>query len=54
MLVSTTLVVPGPRIIITKEGDKLISEGPQQPKAELLPESPNTFFLIEVDVRLLS
>ena len=44
------LGVPGPHIIITREGDKLISQGPQQPKAELLPESPNTFFLREVDV----
>ena len=43
------LGVPGPHIIITRAGDKLMSEGPQQPKAELLPESPNTFFLIEVD-----
>ena len=43
------LGVPGPRVIITREGDKLISQGPQQPRAELLPESPNTFFLREVD-----
>jgi CubicO group peptidase (beta-lactamase class C family) len=43
------LGVPGPPVIITREGDKLISQGPQQPKAELLPESPNTFFLREVD-----
>jgi hypothetical protein len=43
------LGVPGPHIIITREGDKLISQGPQQPKAELLPESPATFFLNEVD-----
>src|SRR6185503_11321248 len=43
------LGVPGPRVVITREGDKLISQGPQQPKAELLPESPGTFFLKEVD-----
>ena len=43
------LGVPGPPVVITREGDKLISQGPQQPKAELLPESPNTFFLREVD-----
>jgi hypothetical protein len=43
------LEVPGPPILITREGDKLISQGPQQPKAELLPESPATFFLREVD-----
>ena len=43
------LGVPGPHIIITREGDKLINQGPQQPKAELLPESPNVFFPREVD-----
>ena len=43
------LGVPGPRVIITREGDKLFSQGPAQPKAEMLPESPNTFFLKEVD-----
>lgn len=43
------LGVPGPHVVITREGDKLISQGPQQSKAELLPESPNTFFLKEVD-----
>ena len=43
------LGVPGPHIIITREGDRLIFQGPQEPKAELLPESPNTFFLTQVD-----
>jgi hypothetical protein len=43
------LGVPGPRVIVSREGDKLISQAPQQPKAELLPESPATFFLREVD-----
>jgi CubicO group peptidase (beta-lactamase class C family) len=43
------LGVPGPHIIITREGDKLISQGPQQPNAELLPESPTTFFPREID-----
>jgi hypothetical protein len=43
------LGVPGPHVIITTEGDKLFSQGPSQPKAEMLPESPTTFFLKEVD-----
>lgn len=43
------LGIPGPRVTITREGDKLFSQGPAQPKAEMLPESPNTFFLKEVD-----
>ncbi len=42
-------LAPGAIIVITKEGDKLISQGPQQPKAEMLPESKTTFFLREVD-----
>ena len=41
--------VPGPHVIITTEGDKLFSQGPAQPKAEMLPESSTTFFLKEAD-----
>ena len=43
------LGVSGPHVTITTEGDKLFSQGPSQPKAEMLPESPTTFFLREVD-----
>jgi len=43
------LGIPGPRVIITREGDKLFSQAPSQPKAEMLPESPATFFIKEVD-----
>jgi len=43
------LGIPGPHVTITTEGDKLFSQGPSQPKAEMLPESPTTFFLREVD-----
>ena len=42
-------LAPGVIVTITTEGDKLISEGPNQPKAEMLPESSATFFLREVD-----
>src|ERR1043165_5858589 len=43
------LGLPGPHVTITRDGDKLFSQGPAQPKAEMLPESPTTFFLKEVD-----
>ena len=43
------LGIPGPLVRITIESDKLFSQGPSQPKAEMLPESPTTFFLREVD-----
>lgn len=36
-------------IIITKEGDKLIAEGPGQPKAELFAATDKLFFLKTVD-----
>jgi hypothetical protein len=42
-------LAPGVVITISKEGDKLMSQGPGQPRAELLPESETTFFLREVD-----
>ena len=42
-------LAPGAVIRISKEGDKLMSQGPGQPRAELLPESETTFFLREVD-----
>jgi CubicO group peptidase (beta-lactamase class C family) len=42
-------LAPGAVITISKEGDKLMSQGPGQPRAELLPESETTFFLREVD-----
>ena len=42
-------LAPGAVVTITRVGDKLMSRGPGQPEAELLPESPSTFFLREVD-----
>jgi CubicO group peptidase (beta-lactamase class C family) len=42
-------LAPGAIITIIQAGNKLISKGPGQPTAELLPESPTTFFLREVD-----
>ena len=39
---------PSP-IIITKEGDKLMAEGPGQPKAELFAASETQFFLKTAD-----
>ena len=42
-------LAPGAVIRITRVGNKLISQGPGQPQAELLPESPVTFFMQEVD-----
>lgn len=42
-------LAPGAIITITQVGNKLMSKGPGQPEAELLPESPTTFFLRDVD-----
>jgi CubicO group peptidase (beta-lactamase class C family) len=42
-------LAPGAVVTITRVGDKLMSRAPGQPEAELLPESPGTFFLREVD-----
>lgn len=42
-----------PRLIIsvTKEGDRLFSQSPGQPRSEMLPESENTFFLKDIDAQ---
>ena len=42
-------LAPGAVITITRAGNKLISQGPGQPQAELLPESTTSFFLRDVD-----
>src|SRR5689334_20569375 len=42
-------LAPGAIITVTQAGNKLISKGPGQPQAELLPESLTTFFMRDVD-----
>jgi CubicO group peptidase (beta-lactamase class C family) len=46
-------LAPGAVVTITRVGNKLISQGPGQPQAELLPESPTTFFLRDVDASFI-
>ena len=46
-------LAPGAIVTITRVGDKLTSRGPGQPEAELLPVSPGTFFLREVEASFI-
>jgi len=45
-------LAPGFSLTITREAAKLIAQGTGQPKIELFPESPTTFFAKEVEVRI--
>ena len=44
-------VAPGLILRVTKEGDKLFSQSPGQPRSEMLPESDAAFFLRDVDAQ---
>jgi CubicO group peptidase (beta-lactamase class C family) len=44
-------LAPGVVLTVTKEGDRLFSQGPGQPRSELLPESENSFFLRNIDAQ---
>jgi len=44
-------VAPGLILTVTKEGDKLFSQSPGQPRSEMLPESDTTFFLRDIDAQ---
>jgi CubicO group peptidase (beta-lactamase class C family) len=44
-------VAPGLILTVTKEGDKLFSQSPGQPRSEMLPESETNFFLRDVDAQ---
>ena len=46
-------VAPGLVLSITREGDKLFSQSPGQPRSEMLPESETTFFLREIDAQFV-
>ena len=44
-------VAPGLILSVTKEGDKLFSQSPGQPRSEMFPESETTFFLKDIDAQ---
>lgn len=44
-------VAPGLVLTVTKEGDRLFSQSPGQPRSEMLPESETSFFLRDVDAQ---
>jgi len=44
-------VAPGLILAVTKEGDRLFSQSPGQPRSEMLPESETTFFLRDIDAQ---
>jgi hypothetical protein len=44
-------VAPGLILSVTKEGDKLFSQSPGQPRSEMLPESDINFFLRDIDAQ---
>ena len=44
-------IAPGLILVITKEGDRLMSAAPGQPKSELFPEAANSFFLKHADAQ---
>ena len=44
-------LAPGLILTVTKEGDKLFSQSPGQPRSEMLPESETTFFLRDIDAQ---
>lgn len=44
-------VAPGLILSVTKEGDRLFSQSPGQPRSEMLPESESTFFLRDIDAQ---
>ena len=44
-------VAPGLVLSVTKEGDRLFSQSPGQPRSEMLPESESTFFLRDIDAQ---
>ncbi|HEX6717052.1 MAG TPA: serine hydrolase [Pyrinomonadaceae bacterium] len=44
-------VAPGLILSVTKEGDKLFSQSPGQPRSEMLPESETIFFLRSIDAQ---
>lgn len=44
-------VMPGLILSVTKEGDKLFSQSPGQPRSEMFPESDNVFFLRNIDAQ---
>ncbi len=44
-------VAPGLILKVTKEGDKLFSQSPGQPRSEMLAESETTFFLRDIDAQ---
>ena len=46
-------VAPGLVLSVTREGDKLFSQSPGQPRSEMLPESENTFFLRDIDAQFI-
>ncbi|HEX6125720.1 MAG TPA: serine hydrolase [Pyrinomonadaceae bacterium] len=45
-------LAPSFSLTITREGAKLMAQGTGQPKIELFPDSPTTFFAKEVEVRI--
>jgi CubicO group peptidase (beta-lactamase class C family) len=45
-------LAPAFSLTITREGTKLMAQGTGQPKIELFPDSPTTFFAKEVEVRI--
>jgi hypothetical protein len=44
-------VAPGLILTVTREGDKLFSQSPGQPRSEMLPESETSFFLRDIDAQ---
>lgn len=44
-------IAPGLVLVITKEENRLMSAAPGQPKSELFPESPDSFFLKDADAQ---
>ena len=44
-------VAPGLILSVTKEGDRLFSQSPGQPRSEMLPESESTFFSRDIDAQ---
>ena len=45
-------LAPGFSLTVTREGAKLMAQGTGQPKIELFPESPTTFFAKEVEIKV--
>jgi CubicO group peptidase (beta-lactamase class C family) len=44
-------VAPGLILTVTREGDRLFSQSPGQPRSEMLPESETTFFFRDIDAQ---